>query len=41
MTQIVLHLLSQDRNTQQPRGFGFVTFVDPNIANEVASQKQV
>lgn len=32
---------SQDRNTQQPRGFGFVTFMDPVVAIEVASQKQV
>lgn len=31
----------QDRNTQQPRGFGFVTFVSAEVAEEVASRKQV
>eukprot|EP00283_Hemiselmis_rufescens_P008496 CAMPEP_0173432762 /NCGR_PEP_ID=MMETSP1357-20121228/10449_1 /TAXON_ID=77926 /ORGANISM="Hemiselmis rufescens, Strain PCC563" /LENGTH=472 /DNA_ID=CAMNT_0014397403 /DNA_START=407 /DNA_END=1821 /DNA_ORIENTATION=+ len=34
-------VIMKDRNTQQPRGFGFVTFIDAQVANDVASQKQV
>ena len=32
---------AQDRNTQQPRGFGFVTFMSAEVAEDVASRKQV
>ncbi|KAJ1477883.1 hypothetical protein T484DRAFT_2986277, partial [Baffinella frigidus] len=34
-------VIMKDRNTQQPRGFGFVTFMSADVAEDVASRKQV
>ncbi|ONK82068.1 uncharacterized protein A4U43_C01F35790 [Asparagus officinalis] len=38
---IIDHVIMKDRHTQQPRGFGFITFEDPSVVDTVIEDTHV
>lgn len=39
--EITDSVIMMDRNTGRPRGFGFVTFADPEVASKVLEEEHV